>query len=945
MISKVKRNISIVCIVQLMMLALMQPMSVLADDAATEQELLIDRFGQFIRADYPTKIKNDEQLKATVETEKAYYDSLSVPQDRDEFGGLKDSKGLLGLETTGFFHIEKTSDGKFVMVDPIGNLYFSVGVCGFGYEGDTYTLIEGREHIYEWLPEFSPDSEFYTAYRLGNKNHFSHFVANWIKKYGKPFTLEEFTNQSIERLKKWGFNSGGAWSNKGLMAQGVPQFLMLRMPKETVIAGTNLYDVFADDWVQTVENAIKGDLITYKDNNSVIGYFIDNELQFVRLAEVVPKAKASEVACKRKLVDMLKGKYESDIAAFNAAWQMTYKDFDEIYEATNLAIKTDQAQKDFNEYIELYMDTLYGTTVEIARKYAPNHMIVGDRLANNTPALNMMAARIAGKYCDIISYNYYCYDLDMDMLKSLVEVSGRPLMLTEFHYGEPTQGFLATGQMLKDKEAQGLGYRNYVEKCAASGFIVGTHWFEYTDMSATGRYFGGYSGTAAAVGLIDVADQPHLPLVNAMKQTNDNIYDFVFVKKEPYQYDGFPVEKGEYPPLQIPKIQQPIVIDGVMDSHWPEGDVIILEDMHRVLGVYEFGLGTEARFAWDEETLYMYANILDLTPMTNQRKGHQLWNGDGIELFFGPEKDKMDQGGSLVPKDSQLLIGANKVDGEFQYFWANNRSDQPLIEVYTMMNADKNGYIVEAAIPFKALHIDDPSDGREFRFDFAFDNGTSLNHRIHQFVWNGGKYNSIDRTEWGRAILVGSYKGTASNTEVKFDDLDTVPWAKECIEELTKRNIVAGVGGNKFEPNSNVTRAAFTKMLMEALGMVDETAQTDFTDVYKDAWSYKYIASAQKSNIINGNADGTFRPDDAITRQQMAAIAYRAAKAVGIEFPLKVSAVNFEDQQDIEQYAKEAVMELQQAEIISGYNNRFAPNDNTTRAQAAKIIYMLLELN
>lgn len=104
----------------------------------------------------------------------------------DIYGGLPDGITKMGLRATGFFYIE-ILHAKPVLEDPLGNLYFSMGVNGTGYTDDTYTKVKGRENIYEWLPQFTidpgnKDYRFNKSYLDNNRDNFSFYVANWIKK-------------------------------------------------------------------------------------------------------------------------------------------------------------------------------------------------------------------------------------------------------------------------------------------------------------------------------------------------------------------------------------------------------------------------------------------------------------------------------------------------------------------------------------------------------------------------------------------------------------------------------------------------------------------------------------------------------------------------------------------------------------------------------------------
>ena len=176
-----------------------------------------------------------------------------------------------------------------------------------------------------------------------------------------------------------------------------------------------------------------------------------------------------------------------------------------------------------------------------------------------------------------------------------------------------------------------------------------------------------------------------------------------------------------------------------------------------------------------------------------------------------------------------------------------------------------------------------------------------------------------------------------------FSDIDGVDWAKESIEALLERAVISKSEDGKFNPNNNITRAEYLKMVMEALGMVNEEAIASFEDVSTDDWFYKYVASATEAGIVNGNELGQFRPNDSITREDMAVIVIRAMKAANIEIP-EISEEKFADDDDISDYAKDAIYRLKNMGIINGVgDNMFMPLGNATRAETAKMVYEMIK--
>lgn len=171
-----------------------------------------------------------------------------------------------------------------------------------------------------------------------------------------------------------------------------------------------------------------------------------------------------------------------------------------------------------------------------------------------------------------------------------------------------------------------------------------------------------------------------------------------------------------------------------------------------------------------------------------------------------------------------------------------------------------------------------------------------------------------------------------------FDDLPPEHWAYEFVMLLAEKEIVSGMENNLFLPSSNVTREQFAKMLVEGLDLYDESAVCSFSDV-DDDWYTPYIASAVNAGIISGYLDGNFGFGKNITREEMAVMVYRSKE----NFPITNEAITFTDSDNISYWAVDAVTIMQKAGIINGTpDGTFEPKNTATRAEAAKIICMMM---
>ncbi|WP_248928332.1 S-layer homology domain-containing protein [Paenibacillus hamazuiensis] len=164
-------------------------------------------------------------------------------------------------------------------------------------------------------------------------------------------------------------------------------------------------------------------------------------------------------------------------------------------------------------------------------------------------------------------------------------------------------------------------------------------------------------------------------------------------------------------------------------------------------------------------------------------------------------------------------------------------------------------------------------------------------------------------------------------------------WAEAAINKLVTLGAVSGYGDGSFKPNNNITRAEFITILVKAFKLEDKAGKT-FTDT-ANHWAKDYISIATANGIAGGYNDSTFGPDDLITREQMAVMIYYVVKPSGVS-----SDSQFSDESALSSWAKAAVEAAKKNGIIEGYSDgSFKPQANATRAEAVTIIVKALGLN
>ena len=190
---------------------------------------------------------------------------------------------------------------------------------------------------------------------------------------------------------------------------------------------------------------------------------------------------------------------------------------------------------------------------------------------------------------------------------------------------------------------------------------------------------------------------------------------------------------------------------------------------------------------------------------------------------------------------------------------------------------------------------------------------------------------------------VSTEEETKDNIEdtssMRFSDEGEISsWAIDAVNKAVELDFISGYN-NKISPKDNITRAQFTKLIALLLDLDLETKKIiEFTDVSEDVWYWPYVNTAYIENIIKGNGS-LFKPNDNITREQMASIIVRALK-----LKEKSSNTNIKDIENVSNWALKDVETAYSYKLINGYNGNFNPKQYVTREMAAVIIIRAYDL-
>ena len=178
---------------------------------------------------------------------------------------------------------------------------------------------------------------------------------------------------------------------------------------------------------------------------------------------------------------------------------------------------------------------------------------------------------------------------------------------------------------------------------------------------------------------------------------------------------------------------------------------------------------------------------------------------------------------------------------------------------------------------------------------------------------------------------------TAKDAQVVLTDISG-HWAEANIKELIALGAIGGYPDGTFKPDNSITRAEFVSILVKAFEL-ESQSEKYFADTVNH-WAAKAISTAAYHGIINGYGDNEFRPDEYITREQMAMMIMQAAKLAPV-----IEEIAFTDNSRISPWARESLATAVKNGIINGYpNNTVCPQGNATRAEAVTVIVNALPM-
>ena len=208
-------------------------------------------------------------------------------------------------------------------------------------------------------------------------------------------------------------------------------------------------------------------------------------------------------------------------------------------------------------------------------------------------------------------------------------------------------------------------------------------------------------------------------------------------------------------------------------------------------------------------------------------------------------------------------------------------------------------------------------------------------------VDNSGVVNSL---KYGQTIITCTIGDKSAsyilNVGMNFNDIKASEWYYNSVKYCYDNGIIMGTTDKTFSPNTNVTRGNLVTILWRMEGSPTITGEQKFPDVKELDYYYEAVKWAEQNRVVSGYDDGRFRPNNYITREQLATILKNYADYKKKDTSKKANLTTFKDYTGISSYAKDGIAWAVANKVMSGKENgtRIDPRGNATRAEAAAMI-------
>jgi agarase len=400
----------------------------------------------------------------------------------DRYGGWPEDRHA----ATGWFRTLR-AEGRWWLVDPDGHLFISVGANTTGV-----------------LPT------------LGGGTNGGRYEGAAALRYGRE---EASTAASVARLKRWGFNTLGAWCDRSAWRHGMPYTVPLSfadlVPRD---AGCTFQDVFDPAYEAAARRYARRECRRLVDSPMLMGYFTDSELRWLPDGEsaealfVEYLGREDGAPGRRKLLEILERWY-LNIDELNHAWGTTYDSFERVGRIPQVGSHI--PPEDVDGFVRVAAEQYFRVAHDAIRAVDDHHLILGCRFAGSPPRPVLEAML---EYVDVVSLNHYGKLPPVEALREVHRATGKPMIIASFSL--PGGGETAPRAIIETEREHAEWYESYVAELVAMPMVVGWHWSGHADSAAEEVV----AGQEATHGPADAQEALRGAFVETVGRANRSVY-------------------------------------------------------------------------------------------------------------------------------------------------------------------------------------------------------------------------------------------------------------------------------------------------------------------------------------------------------------------------------------------------------------------------------------
>lgn len=403
---------------------------------------------------------------------------------------------------------------------------------------------------------------------------------------------KSWVQSTASNLRRWGFNSLGGWSDADRFAkyggsQRLPYFPVLHLG---AYDRAPWHDLFAPQMAKAIDGAAKEQILKVRDDPYLVGYFTDNELGwwtdtlFKNYLEM-----PAESPGHRELLKLVRSHYKNDFSRLRKDWATSAKDFAQLDAKPDLRLK---AEGDGIRLVDAWTTKLatryYSMVRDAVRRYDKKHLIMGDRYCQY---YDLPVARASMPYIDAVSTNMGADWTDGGIsrffLDTLHNLAGKPVIVTEFYMTamenqsgnrNSSGGF----PIVQTQRERATAFGKNVSEMAARPYLLGAHWFQFTDEPPKGRG----DGEDYNMGLVDIHGKPYDLLTRVSANLN--------VERRHAQAADVPIANVAPPAIANP-------MNGLRD--WPRQRALVAPSEGTPFG--------DLYVTWKSDALYVATYAMD----------------------------------------------------------------------------------------------------------------------------------------------------------------------------------------------------------------------------------------------------------------------------------------------------------------------------------------------